>query len=579
MIQPTYTSLQKLFADRVFHIPRYQRFYSWKKQQREHLFEDIETLHLRQDSRDHFMATIVCYKTPEITEVGSKEYRLYDIVDGQQRLTTLIIILKCIEMEIDDAEEKKELARVIVKKDGNLILLQTNNANDRIFNAFLRTGKTPSKDNVTTRADQNLQSGIKQCGVFVKRWKAEKGDVMSLLKLVTNRLGFIIFDTEDRQAVYSVFEVLNSRGLAVDWLDKCKSTLMECAYNQRASEQAADDAINSLQKIWGEIYREIAKENVSGDEILRVAGTLQFGDHRGKPRPADMSLESFRSACDTADKPRQLAEYILDVAKKLVGLEADIFYGPVTNVLHARILAVAILSADCLTPEEREKVMNQWERVTFRIFSLYGKDSRFEVGTYVRLAAGITRREPEADRYSKIMVKLRELGKGYPIKEAVKSGLSNCDCYSEPEFVRYVLWKYEEHLNSAGTVDQHVRQKIWGMRATDSIEHIFPQNPKKGGPWDGKMASEDGGDIGDEGQELVVSAEVDRIGNLVLLPLKINIGASRKGFQDKKAAYEEHNVRMLKEILDAGDWNFQSIVEREKRLMAWAETQWDDVSD
>lgn len=573
MIQPSYTSLQKLFADRVFRIPHYQRFYSWQKRQREDLFGDIEKLKKRNDDNDHFMATIVCYRTAEVTEVGSREYRLYDIVDGQQRLTTLIIILKCIEKEIDDPAEREELAKTIVKKDGNLILLQTNNANERIFNAFLRDGKSPKKADVKTRADRNLRDGIKQCRDFVQQWKTEKGDIMSLLRLVSNRLGFVIFDTEDKKIVYSVFEVLNSRGLEVDWLDKCKSTLMERAFELAASEDAATASIDSLQNLWGEIYREIADINISGEQILRVAGTLHFGDYRGKPRPADMTLESFRDACDAADKPRQLAENILDVAKKLVGLQKDIFLGPVTDVLHARILAVAILSTDCLTGLERKKVMDQWERITFRIFSLYGKDSRHEVGNYIRLAAKVTK---GSTRYSEIMNALRKISSKYPIKEAVEEGLHDSSCYEYPRFARYVLWKYEEHLaeeaGAGSTVDENVRREIWAKRATDSIEHIFPQNPERGGPWKRKMVDKNG-------KPYQVADVVDRIGNLILLPMELNAEAKRQGFDDKKKVYGKHNLRMVQEVLGYDDWTFEEIVDRESAIMEWAETQWDDLSD
>ncbi len=59
MIEPKYYTLNTLFADRVFRIPRYQRFYSWQKKQREDLFNDILQLAEKGEDRHHFMATIV----------------------------------------------------------------------------------------------------------------------------------------------------------------------------------------------------------------------------------------------------------------------------------------------------------------------------------------------------------------------------------------------------------------------------------------------------------------------------------------------------------------------------------------
>ena len=60
------------------------------------------------------MATIVCHRTSETKDIGAAQYRVYDVVDGQQRLTTLI-------------------------------LLQTNNTNEHNFNRFIREGRAPAR--------------------------------------------------------------------------------------------------------------------------------------------------------------------------------------------------------------------------------------------------------------------------------------------------------------------------------------------------------------------------------------------------------------------------------------------------
>ena len=75
MIEPRYGILQTLFADRVFRIPHYQRFYSWQKRQRDDLFSDINRLAKESADRHHFMATIVCYRTTETKDVGASQYR------------------------------------------------------------------------------------------------------------------------------------------------------------------------------------------------------------------------------------------------------------------------------------------------------------------------------------------------------------------------------------------------------------------------------------------------------------------------------------------------------------------------
>jgi hypothetical protein len=315
---------------------------------------------------------------------------------------------------------------------------------------------------------------------------------------------------------------------------------------------------------------------LKGEEVLRVFSTLRYGPSKGKPQPAEEALENIRRECTTKDKPRQISEGLLDMTRKLVALERNIFLGPVSEVLHARILAVALESADHLSERERAKLLDQWERVTFRIFGLFDKDARVKVGDYIRLASEIHNRIKGSSRYSEIMQALRDLGEEYPIAEAVSEGLGNKNTYGDdPDRCRYILWKYEENLarqsGAGATIDEQVRADIWSKRATDTIEHIYPQNPEAGGAWEGKMRRKN------RGRAAHADENVNRIGNLVLLPFVLNQEARRRGFDQKKEIYMRHNLRQLQEVTRLKDWNLKQIESRERRIMTWAEMEWCDL--
>jgi hypothetical protein len=571
MIEPRYGVLQTLFADRVFRIPHYQRFYSWQKRQREDLFNDLKKLATGKEDQHHFMATIVCHRTAETKDVGATQYRLYDIVDGQQRLTTLILLLKTIELALpESSEDRRDLAKVLVKRDGHLILLQTNNANEFNFNRFIREGTVPSTGEIETHSDRNLASAIRECREFVKSWSSSQ-DILTLMRLILHRLGFVVFDTEDSRIVYTIFEVLNSRGLAVDWLDKTKSVLMGRMYELAVSSAATEAEIESLQAIWSQIYREIAKQDIPGEEILRITATLYYGPGQGKPRSAEESLDLLRKECISFDRPRQVSMRLLDVARKLVDLYASPNLGPVTEILHARLLAVALKSAKGVNDNERCKLLEQWERVTFRIFGLFDKDSRTKVGDYVRLAYKIVTEDLEFRTYNQIMAGLRQLGQEYPIEEALKEGLIGKSFYDHPEECRYLLWSYEEHLarEQGVVIDETENSRIWKMRASDSIEHIFPQN-SLGTAWRGKMRATDG-------TPQPVLSNVDRIGNLLLLPMQLNQEAQNHAFDEKKQSYAKYSLRMIQNVCKESDWTLSEIESREQDIVAWAMTRWSDL--
>lgn len=517
------------------------------------------------------MATIVCHRTAETKDVGATQFRLYDIVDGQQRLTTLILLLKAIELALpESSEDRTDLAKVLVKRDGRLILLQTNNANEFNFNRFIREGVAPSPAEVETHSDRNLAAAIRECGEFVKSWSASR-DILTLRRLILHRLGFVVFDTEDSGIVYTIFEVLNSRGLAVDWLDKTKSVLMGRMYELSVSTAATEAEIESLQAIWSHIYREIAKQDIPGEEILRITATLYYGPGHGKPRSAEESLDLLRkSAPLSINRGRSRCGCLMSPAK-LAELYASPNLGPVTEILHARLLAVAIKSAPGVNDNERQKLLEQWERVTFRIFGLSDKDSRTKVGDYVRLAYRIVTEDIECRTYNQIMTGLRQLGQEYPIEEAIREGLVAKNFYDHPEECRYLLWSYEEHISrqQGVVIDEVERSKIWKVRAADSIEHIFPQNPS-GAAWRDKMRDRDG-----TPQPLLPN--VDRIGNLLLLPIQLNQEAQNYAFEGKKKTYAKYNLRMIQEVCKKDCWGLPQIESREERIVGWARTRWDDL--
>ena len=176
MIEPRYGTLQMLLADRIFAVPPYQRFFSWGPDQLEDLFNDLRQLDARPKTQHHFMATLVSLRTDESHTIGANNFHVHDIVDGQQRLTTLLILLKCIEHALPEgSDDRDDLARVLVKRDGRLALNQSNNPNDAVFSHFLREGALLPPEQMHTHADALLAAAIRGCLDFVRRWAGDNG--------------------------------------------------------------------------------------------------------------------------------------------------------------------------------------------------------------------------------------------------------------------------------------------------------------------------------------------------------------------------------------------------------------------
>ena len=166
-IHPQDLTLSKLLDGRLFRIPEYQRAYSWTSRERQDLFGDIEKIHDKGQDVGHFMAAVVCLRRDKQT-LGTDEFHVLEVVDGQQRLTTLIILLNTIKLALnrkDKAEAKlaRELSELLVKVEGEeLLLLQTNHDSSHYFATFLRKGTFPTSASAsaTTLADREILRAI-----------------------------------------------------------------------------------------------------------------------------------------------------------------------------------------------------------------------------------------------------------------------------------------------------------------------------------------------------------------------------------------------------------------------------------
>jgi len=351
--------------------------------------------------------------------------------------------------------------------------------------------------------------------------------------------------------------------LEVDWLDKCKSMLMGIAF-EKFQGKVASEHHQDLHKTWGNIYRLIGTKAILGEEILRFAATLMHDTEQSRTLSAEGAFDFFRLYC-TKEPTRilEVGKWLYEVTDQLTHLYSNPRLSAVTNIVHARLLAIAILKSSKIDKNEREKILNLWERITFKIFSLYRKDARTCVGEYVRTAYKVYKNHLTA---KEIVHELNKISAAYPIDQAVHE-MKNSDLYNGWEKdLRYFLYRYEEYLckEQGSEISNDIWEQIWSKSAATTIEHIHPQAPSKN--WSGKMG---------RGRNQL-EKNVNRIGNLILLPPHINSQAGQKTFTDKKKIYKSNFLRMHEEVIKCRDWDKDHINKREKVLLEWARETWHD---
>ena len=555
-IHPQYLTLSKLLAGRLFRIPEYQRAYSWRSSERQDLFGDIEKVRDKGQDAGHFMAAVVCLRREKQT-LGTDEFHVLEVVDGQQRLTTLIILLNTIKLALnrkDKAEAKleRELSELLVKVEGDeLLLLQTNHDSSHYFATFLRKGTSPASASATTLADREILWAIENCQAFTAKWTAGGESLSSLAALLKNRLFFLLHEIEDEQTVYTVFEVLNSRGLDVSWLDRLKSILMGTAFELKNAN--LEGLVKDLHTVWRDIYSVIGLRQGLSTEALRFAATLNVMETPNRPLGERDAVAELRGAAGTAKKIRDVAAWLLRVTEACEKVTSNPRLNAVTRISQARLLATAIHLREDITPKQRQQLLRRWEKVSFRIYGLLKKDARTRVGDYVRLAWRVINEQLSVDAIDEAIGKI---GEEFPIEDAVDL-LRNENCYDGWEAeLRYFMFRYEEHLarEQKQNFSNEQWEKIWMVSPSESIEHIWAKSraPDK---------------------------SRHRLGNLVLLPPKLNSALQDKPAKGKAAHYRKTGLLIAGEVadvIDAAGWKSRSIKEREERLIEWAAEEWAD---
>lgn len=564
-IQPKHVPLGELMQNRLFRIPDYQRTYSWGRKQRDDLFEDITQANEKGPDRSHFMATIVGLRREPVT-IGTTDHTLVEIVDGQQRITTLILLLQAIANAAGSSDSdndqaiKNEIASILVKDDkATLLLLQTNHDTSDYFKRYIREGIHPGSDVALTVADQELLRAMEDCERFVDNWLGKGQSLMELVRLLKNRLTFVFHEVGDEKLVYTVFEVLNSRGLEVSWFDRLKSALMAKVFESEAGNR--QEIIDEVHRGWAEIYRTVGLRQRLSIDSMRTAATLKAWPRPNRPLGASDSVHQLLQfpADGAPSAVVDTTNWLKDVTTALGGVDSDPRRG-VTNMAQARMVAVAIHLRSDFSDAEKEVVLRQWEKVTFRVYGLFGEDARRRVGDYVRLAWNIINNTPTTEE---ILTQLNNIGAEFPINKAVTQ-LMETDCYTDwGGQLLYFFRRYEEYLakEEGQNFDNEQWNRIWMQSPSNSIEHIRPQSL-----WDD-----------DE------DPRKHSLGNLMILTPGLNSKLQDKPVNEKADEYTQTGLFVARQVAASvaklkikSHWTFRAMKARERVLIQWARQEWAD---
>ncbi len=547
--------LSKIFSDEyVFTIPGYQRPYSWGLDQAQELLDDLlgymraggKTL---EDVSPYFLGSLVLIKREGVPEAT--------VVDGQQRLTTLTLLLSCIRAVVADAKIRDGITRRIYDP-GDIVSATENHyrltLRERDCQFFRDQVQHEGGVEQLVAGDAALPDSQARLRANARHFLGVLGNLdpatlLRLVQFIVTRCYLVAVATPDLDAAYRIFGVMNSRGLDLSATDILKAEIIGgIAKAQRDGYTATWEQLEEDlgRDGFGELFSHIRM-------VYRKAkpqGTLlkEFRDHVG---PADPVLfvdkvlkpmaQAFREIGDADYASTHHAEAINERLRWLNRIEFKDWMPP----------ALAFFTRHRASPDALLPFVTDLERLAYSML--------------IR-KAGVNER---IDRFSRLTA---------AIEAGDELQASDSALQLAPQ-EQYATWAaldgplYQTHSARAlGVILLRLDALVSDGSKTMAhdlvtVEHVLPQQPKEESLWLQWMPGS---------QER--AAWVHRLGNLALLNRKKNSAASNYEFDRKKQVYFSKGgacaFPLTTQVLQQKEWTAVVLQARQEALLAQAEAHW-----
>ena len=522
-----------LSQDWFFRVPEYQRPFSWDKDNFDDLVSDIVSA--RRD-QDYFLGTVVLHHQ---VEKGH-----HDVVDGQQRLTSILILLACLRDLVDDEEFKKGIQQKILQQknvvDGipEKIRLEVK---DREVFADLVVKQGGTKGTLTTGLPEPGMRYVNAVEVFRSKLEGlNQEELQAIITFVSQRCVVIYLATQAFDDAFRLFTIVNDRGKQLRRLDILK------ALNLAPDVISKDTVRERIAHQWEATEKTLGEAAFENLFFLIRLVVL-------KDKPQGDLLKEFQDrvfAKGTIVKGQPFFDAVFQYATLYEGIFIDRDIVPEDDANHTRYRAlIHIMDLEFRASEWRACLLSFARKFDGKEF--YKFCLKLEK-VYLAQWVAATRKDERYAEYSQLLSLIDSakkpedvLGKMASDEDTIRKATAGRDIYSAG-YGKYLLLRLEVSVAEHDSLRQ--------FTAT-SIEHVLPQQPDAGGEW-GKTHTL--GDLPDY---------VNTIGNLVLLSKSKNSSASNYEFEKKKEKYLKTRVsdypRSI-QVLKYKDWTRTVIDERTK---------------
>lgn len=556
----------------LFDIPDYQRAYSWNKDNLKQLIDDImdsiglnkENNNVFEEYEPYFIGSIV---------LCSKEYKddgsgLYDVIDGQQRLTSIIILIAAIRDLTKNEAYKNILSSLIYQKPNELmgikesIRVRVRGKEAEFFKKYVLTdGGTDLINEIDEKeiseAKQNMLNAIR---TFKEVFVDENGEVLEskldeFTKYFLQKVVVVVITTDSFTSAFRLFNVINARGLPLTNADLLKSENLRVI---------SEDKRNIYTDMWENIEQELGKDKL--EQIIGFMRTMKQNRKATATVYEEFSKKIFVSEPDYigVNFVEHLKE-IKDLYNKYIN-EGNIELSSKDNSIYYQNL-VRIMR-DFIPYDE-------WMVALIKFIEKFKNDEdilEFLKVLEKRIVIDWVNGNSFADRLARVYKILEVIDSSSSLEEIKKSNVFISDLERTTAYFRNSLDDIEFYSKGRMLVPKYILIRLDMEKRNGEIldytnkimlEHILPRNAKDA-YWTTNFTV-------DERKNWC-----NKLGNLVIINGTKNTKLNNKAFAEKVEQYlsKKSDFEITKEVLALNDWKIESVAGRQESLMNRALNLW-----
>lgn len=535
-----------------FRIPEYQRPYVWGYDEIHDLLDDLTFAKNEKPDSEYFLGSFV-FQSKEENPKDGQMFKENDLLDGQQRMTTILLILMVIRDISQDEKVQKKCQKYIFQESDSFeniperarLVFSIREEVQLFIEKYIKEkGATLDNDELKKQikfsGDVSIKNMAKAIGIIVDFFNDNKEYRLdALLTFIVNKVLMIYVATEDLEDAFRLFMILNDRGVPLRNSDILKSMNLGALENQsdklkcaklweRAEGELGEDFDMFLSHVRTILVKEKARLNLLQEFEDKIYNPKEKNKKTGIRKPALLKkgIETF----NTIEK--YLEHYRTIFSSRNYDETGDF---KLDNLL--KVMLHGLLSTDWQPPLLRYFDKFEYENLLDFICKLDNKVSADWISGY-----------SPTYRIESINTIIKSIDSANASVDVLDSGCFGIDKESfrrvvveNPvygrRFARYILLKldyyYQEHAQ---------RMNFEAI----SVEHLLPQNPAPESQWVKDFSKE-------EREELT-----DLLGNLVLITGRKNTSQGRRDFTDKVKNYFNKNIdtcpNSLRVLKSFGQW-------------------------